>query len=219
MRAGLPSRVAHELRTPLGVLTTAHAQLAGLPPSDDTAARMLEMAQRATAQLIRIADRMSVLARAEHGFSAASLPQTELEPAARAAVDTVTRCRRRRNVTLELDDAPAWSAQVRADRPLLTFALAELVDNAVRYASARVVVSACAEGSTVQVRVRDDGPGIEAAARLHFGQGEGAPDAKSGLGVGTWLAREIARSFGGDLRVLRDAGPTEVALELPVVRI
>lgn len=101
--------------------------------------------------------------------------------------------------------------------------LFNLVDNAAKYAPStqdpRIVVRAVQHGRSIEVRVRDFGPGIAAKERRKIfepfakAQADEA-GAKPGIGLGLALCRRLARSMGGDL-TLESADPgSEFVLRL-----
>lgn len=108
----------------------------------------------------------------------------------------------------------------RVHRELLGQALANLIDNAMKYGTSRIIVSASSVGDMVTISVADDGPGIPEAQRpqalRRFGRLDAARS-ESGAGLGLSLAVAVARLHGGMLD-LRDNGPgLRVVLSLPVL--
>ncbi|MEZ5096623.1 MAG: ATP-binding protein [Nocardioides sp.] len=92
-------------------------------------------------------------------------------------------------------------------------ALQPLLENAARMAGS-VSVTARRADSRVEVLVTDDGPGVPEELRdALFTPGVSAGGGGSGLGLA--LARRVARSLGGDARLVRPVGPTVFAVELP----
>jgi signal transduction histidine kinase len=91
------------------------------------------------------------------------------------------------------------------DQGRLERLLVNLVDNAVRYASSSVVVSARREGAWAELSVADDGPGIPSADRERaFGRFTRLDDARSrdgaeagGAGLGLAIVRATAQAYGG----------------------
>jgi signal transduction histidine kinase len=89
--------------------------------------------------------------------------------------------------------------------------LANLLDNAVKYSPAggEVEIEALARNGTIDVEVRDRGPGV--APEHHtliferFGRVSGE-QAKPGTGLGLFIARSIAEAHGGSLDVQSEPG-------------
>src|SRR5208282_6715108 len=124
-------------------------------------------------------------------------------------------------------DAPA-AAPVRGNRELVSQALANLVDNAIKYAGpkrndmnnapAEIVVGAGEDGERITLTVADHGPGIPAADRdrvverfVRLEQSRSEP----GSGLGLSLASAVARLPGGELK-LEDNHPGLCStIELP----
>ena len=105
---------------------------------------------------------------------------------------------------------PKWTAE----------AVCNLIDNAIKYTPAgRVAVSARAYELFARVDVEDTGPGIpeEELSRLfqRFYRGENAAGAE-GVGVGLYLARQIAQGQGGYVKAFSRPGRgTKFSLFLP----
>jgi signal transduction histidine kinase len=99
-------------------------------------------------------------------------------------------------------------------------ALANLVDNAVRHASTRVEVRAYEDGPAVAVSVSDDGSGIPAAERERVFERFTRLEPGRGLGLGLYIARQLARAQGGDLLLTdaRHAAGARFELRLPLRR-
>ena len=97
-------------------------------------------------------------------------------------------------------------------------ALAPLVDNARRHARSEVRLELGAADGRVWIAVRDDGPGIDPDLKERaFDPGVRGADAHGdGVGLGLPLARRLARSCGGEIRVGDGPGGCFV-LELPAV--
>jgi len=100
---------------------------------------------------------------------------------------------------------------VPADRDRLRQALANLVDNAIKYtpANGRVDVSAAADGAVVMIRVADTGRGIPAQDlprifdRLYRGD---ESRTTRGLGLGLSLVRASVEAQGGSVTVKSNPG-------------
>jgi signal transduction histidine kinase len=213
-RRVLPSRIAHEIRTPLGVLLGALSQIE--PTSTNT--KTLELARRALAQLTRLSDRLSLLSRAASGFAdGLEVQPVAIGEAVQQAVQVVQESRRRRGVTVH-NEVPPADVRVSADPRMLVAAIAEIVDNAVRHASSRVDVSIAVQDDRAVVTIDDDGPGLDDARRAALFQsslGHGRP---GGLGLGTWLAQAIVTRFAGEVRAPATPERTRFEVLVPTVR-
>ncbi|MEY2853778.1 MAG: hypothetical protein RL030_910, partial [Pseudomonadota bacterium] len=106
------------------------------------------------------------------------------------------------------------SARVRLDAARIQFMLKNLVGNALRYSSAQdgpVDLTVRIEADRVEFQVRDQGPGIPLDQRAHIGEPFFRSDHSrtrdtGGTGLGLYLARQIARAHGGDLRLVDPEG-------------
>ena len=114
---------------------------------------------------------------------------------------------------------------IRGDRARLRQVLGNLIENAVKYSpeGGEVRVSAAARNGSVQIDVRDSGPGIprDQQARIFekFGRVDVPGASKPGTGLGLFIARSIAEAHGGSLEVTSGAGPgATFTLSLPVGR-
>jgi signal transduction histidine kinase len=155
--------IAHDLRTPLGRIRSRLEE--ALRPGDG-AAEVVEAGRFAIQQvdeLIQMLDTLLQIAEAESG--------------ARPQSFTIVRLSQVVSDVVELYDAAAEEAKIRlvseisgdpltlGDKNLLTSAVANLVDNALKYAGkeATVLVRASRDRETVSILVQDNGPGIPAA--------------------------------------------------------
>jgi signal transduction histidine kinase len=181
---------AHSLRTPLaGLVAQLEVALASAPESQE---RRLTLALEAARRLNGVIAALLAMGRA-----AAPVRSRRFAPAELASVLAG------RQIAVDasgLERAPAFTGDV----DLLSVALANLVDNAVRHGARAVRVDAAIVDQQHELRVADDGPGVaaEQLARLRsaMAQGSGA-----GLGLGLALAAAVARSHGGVL--LLDSPP------------
>jgi signal transduction histidine kinase len=204
------AEMAHELRTPLSHVR-GEAELA-LRAADGggTARPALEAILRGTDRMAAVIETLMVAARGE-----ARGPGGEADAlaVARTALEAVAPAAQARGVGVRVVPG-AGPVRVGVDAELAAQALHPLLDNAVRHARSAVRVSAHADGDVV-ICVRDDGPGVAAAeADAIFEPGRSGAD---GPGLGLALARRLARSCGGDVRVVPGADGGRFDLRLPGV--
>jgi two-component system, OmpR family, sensor kinase len=194
------SHAAHELRTPLTSLRIEleHALRTGVDRSDYESA--LRGALDSSRRLSELAEDLLQLARVKASTESAQIDIAE--PLADAISD-VAPLGRSRDVFIVKD---AISGLVLGDRRGLARLLRNVLENAVRFSpsTGRVRVSVEAADDGVDIGVSDEGPGIEAddVERIFepFARGARNRDPE-GTGLGLTIARELARSYGGDVRV------------------
>ncbi len=199
------------MRSPLGVITGALRQDdADLDPA--IRARMLDIAARAATKIEYLADRLALAGRLQSD-AAPSMVACELAELVRAAVTRIETLRARRGVTVDVGEPPD-DVRVIGDPPLLTAAVSELVDNALRFAKTRVRVDVQLDEGHACVRVEDDGAHLD-ATQVEAGWTRDQPlSDRSGLGIGLWLATTIAQHHGGRVTLHADS-PTVFVLTLP----
>ncbi|GGK63141.1 hypothetical protein Sme01_05270 [Sphaerisporangium melleum] len=202
----LVEETSHELRTPLSVLVTNTEVLLAHPsPTVEVYRQGLDRSRRAIARLEATIDELLVEARARARV-------IERHPADLAAIvrDVLDEARvpaAAKDIRLQVTGPPSVACAV--DRPTVRRAVANLVDNAIRYAPAGTVVEVDVgrTESAAVVTVTDHGPGIPAAQQERIFQRfwRGRPDTP-GTGLGLPIALQIARAHGGALTV-RSPGP------------
>lgn len=201
--------ISHQMRTPLAVIdSTAQRMLARPAPADqaEVAAAMLRV-RRQVGRLLHFMDQ-AVLA----GAVETRIPEVELRPV--PADDLIAMIMAHEGLQDRRDRLvlpPPGSAPVRAlcDRELAFHALANLIENALKYSPHHSPVelhAAQIDGMAV-ISVTDHGGGVPAAEQAaifqRFRRGSTAGD-RPGTGIGLWLARRLAEVQGGTVRVVSD---------------
>jgi signal transduction histidine kinase len=197
--------VSHELRTPVATIRGAvENQLHGIGGAiSDMQRRQLEIVSRSTARLGRLIENLLDMTRLEAGRFSVSFRPMDLCSALRHAVESVRSLAARAGiiVDLELPDAPL---SMTADHDRVIQVTINLLDNAMRFASSRVVVSARARGNDAEIRVEDDGPGIPSGEGERIFERFTTRDAigtKSHMGLGLSIVRAIVEAHGGTVRL------------------
>ena len=209
---GFVASASHELRTPLALMK-GELELAlreGRSPDELRAA--LRSAAEETDRMARLSEDLLVLARADEG----RLPVRPEPLALDELLESTARrfAARAREEGRELRVADAGGVRVEADRLRLEQALANLVDNALRYGEGTVELGAASENGAVTLRVRDHGPGFPPELADHaFERFTRADRARSrgGTGLGLAIVDAVARAHGGRTGV----SGSEVWIELP----
>jgi signal transduction histidine kinase len=207
----LTAEISHELRTPLSRLL-AEVELAlrpGRAPDDQRAA--LEAVRAHAREMGKTLDALLAAARARGDRDA----RGDAAAAAARAVAAAQPAAAAHGVALELR-RPAGPVTVAAEPELVERALAPLLDNACRYAKARVDVAVRRVDGTVELVVHDDGPGVAPAERERIFEAgvRGNDHPSGGAGLGLALARRLAAAGGGEVAYADAPGGTFV-LRLP----
>jgi signal transduction histidine kinase len=218
--------IAHDLKTPLTRLRNRaeEALRSGKNESDYRAA--LEATIEESDELIRTFNALLMIARAESGQASTPMLEFDAAEAAHGVAELYEPLADEKGLTLKVEtDA---SLPVRGNRELVTQALANLVDNAIKYAGgngaeaggppAEILIETTNDGDHVRLSVSDCGPGIPEGDRervvTRFVRLERSRS-EPGAGLGLSLVSAVARLHGGEL-VLEDNKPgLKVTLVLP----
>ena len=192
---------AHELRTPIAAIRT-QAQVAQAEPDEAFRHHALQATIAGCDRASRLVDQLLTLSQLEAGALPAAGP-VDLAGVVRHTVAELASQAIRKEQSFELDADEA--CMVAADPVLLRVLIRNLVDNAIRYNSARasVKVSVARVADRVRMIVEDSGPGLSEAARARLGErffrvlGTG----QSGSGLGWSIVRRIAGVQDATLRV------------------
>ncbi len=216
--------MSHELRTPLtaviGLSDLMETEVLG--SMNEKQRRNLGRIKAAAWHLVRIIDEVLSFSRSEAGKERLNVGDADLARVVRDVVDLIQPTAERERVEAWLD-LPEPSIPMRTDAGKLAQIVTNLVGNAVKFARSEVIVTVEAGDAWVDLRVRDDGPGMP-SDRLEeifepFRQLDGSTTRKKGgTGLGLTIARRQARLLGGDVLVESrpDAGST-FTLRLPRV--
>jgi signal transduction histidine kinase len=214
----LTADAAHELRTPLAVLST-QAQVARRASSDAARDEALDAIVAGSERAARLAEQMLTLARLESGQGAGALQRADLREMVRTVIAEAAPRALAKGLDIALEEGPTVELDCHA--ALLAVLARNLVDNAVRYtpAGGRVRVAVHGTGAIACLEVSDDGPGVptQELGRLgaRFHRLAAAGEAGSGLGLSIVL--RIAELHRGRVRFAPGPGGAGLAVgvELP----
>jgi signal transduction histidine kinase len=204
--------LAHALKTPLSVLTNE----AGAEKSQ-LALKVMEQARVMRDQVSLYLDRARRAARAQTVVSV-----TEVEPVLQALARTIMRINKDRDI--KIDVAVPKGLKFRGEAQDLEEMAGNLIDNASKWAAAKVRVTAqpyAAEGARTffVMNVEDDGPGLpEDKWQEALQRGRRLDETKPGSGLGLSIVTETAGMYGGKLELGRAAlGGLKAMLRLPAI--
>ena len=220
--------IAHDLKTPLTRLRNRCEEALRAGESEPQYREALQSTIEESEALITTFNALLMIARAESGQVRDDMVAFDAAEIVRGIGELYEPLADDKGLRLEVETGPA--AWVRGNRELISQALANLVDNAIKYGAsggsvvdghpAEIVLKASDRGDRVLLSVADNGPGIAEADRgrvlerfVRLEQSRSEP----GSGLGLSLASAIARLHGGEL-ILTDNHPGLVsALSLPRV--
>ncbi len=205
--------VSHEFRTPLAVISAVLENL-HLGGSEQQRQQRYQKIQRATDRLVVLTDNCLADARLSADSLYIDLQPTDLLELIRSAAMVVDISDRHAWV-LTLDHRPLSEDDSRqlltvADGGLLRIALSNILDNAVKYsAGGKIRVDVSCWPGEYSITVTDEGPGIPAALAEkifdRYSRGDVADKAaQRGTGLGLYVARQIARAHGGEVRLMTE---------------
>ncbi|MGW6055956.1 ATP-binding protein [Streptomyces sp. NPDC055189] len=199
IRTALLAAVSHDLRTPLAGIKAAVSSLRSddVAWSEEDQAELLEGIEDGADRLDHLVGNLLDMSRLQTGTVTPLIREIDLDEVVPMALGGVP------DGSADLD-IPETLPMVTVDKGLLERAVANIVENAVKYSldAEPVLVSASALGDRVELRVVDRGPGVPDAAKDRiFEPFQRYGDAPRGAGVGLGLAvaRGFVESMGGTL--------------------
>jgi signal transduction histidine kinase len=193
------SRVAHDLRSPLGIVMHVVQRLEadlGAQLNDEQRA-LVRLGTRGVKRLQGFVERVSLLSDLELDELDLNLQPLDLGQLVRRCVDT---SEPRSEVSISYE-APENACIVLGDDKHLSRAVRELLSNAVAHARRHVRVGVVAEPAGAALYVEDDGPGVSREARDTMYRRFVVREAHGGLGVGLSIVRDLTRAHSGEIRL------------------
>jgi two-component system phosphate regulon sensor histidine kinase PhoR len=209
IRKDFVANVSHELRTPItsikGFVETLRDEAEG---GGGNNGRFLEIIGRHVDRLDAIIEDLLYLSRIEEdsertsivleSYPVAGILQQSIETCRQAAAD------KKVEVGLRVDEP----LTVRVNRRLIEHAVANILDNAIKYSDAEsiVEVTSARDGGEVVISVRDSGPGISEEHRSRIFERFYQVDKSrgrelGGTGLGLSIAKHIVQAHGGTIAV------------------
>jgi signal transduction histidine kinase len=206
--------LAHALKTPLAILTDEANRLESRSEAE-SAAVILQQSQRMQRQIdYQIARARAAASRSVPGVVAPVLPTVS------SIITAMKRLYDAKKLRMDVDIEAGCAAL--CDPMDLSEMLANLIDNACKWAAETVAIRAYTDESKSQVviAVEDDGPGLPAEAMdVVFRIGERLDEQVPGSGLGLPIVRDLAQLYGGEIRLENSLkGGLRAILKLPQAR-
>ena len=220
--------IAHDLKTPLTRLRNRAEEALRSAKNEADYREALEATIDESDGLIRTFNALLMIARAESGQGREDMADVDAAEIVRGVADLYEPVADDRGLGIAID-APT-PVTVRGNRELISQALANLVDNAIKYADpgppavngapAPIEITVRGEGDRILLAVADHGPGIPPADRgrvvgrfVRLERSRSQP----GSGLGLSLASAVAHLHGGELRLEDNKPGLRAVIELPRV--
>lgn len=218
--------IAHDLKTPLNRLRNRAEAALRDPRGDNAHKEGLERTIEEADELIKTFNALLLIARLEAGAVEENSETFDLGALVQDVAELYQPVAEEAGLSLSI--AAAEGPMIRANKQLIGQAVANLIDNAMKYgrhpgaalaSTAAIEVVVVAFESSVEIAVGDHGPGISAADRervlkrfVRLEQSRTLP----GTGLGLSLVAAVARLHKGALRLEDNAPGLRVILSLPV---
>jgi two-component system phosphate regulon sensor histidine kinase PhoR len=202
------SNVSHELKTPLSIISMFGEMLAsGRVKGQAQATEYAETIWRESVRLARLIDNVLDFAKIERGVDIYEFAPGDVGEIVGNAVELSTHRLNAASMTCSADIPPELPL-ARVDQNALTLAVLNLIDNAIKYAAdgKRIDVTVRAVANRLEIRVKDEGPGIEPDEherifeRFYRARAVRLKPIR-GSGIGLALVERIATAHHGGVRV------------------
>jgi len=222
-RSGFLGNISHELKTPLTIIKGFVITLLGSPGIPKEWEHSLELINRETDRLTRLVNELLELTRLRTGRVNFQFTRTNLREILVNVYTGLVPKAEHAGLSLYLNIPPTLPA-IWADADRIKEVCINLIDNALKYCTSggRVEVEAIEKPETVEVYVRDNGPGIASEEIPYLFERffrAGSPQKAKGTGLGLAIVKEIVEAHKGIITVSSTVGQgSTFTIILPVRR-
>jgi two-component system sensor histidine kinase KdpD len=218
LRNSLLTAISHDLRTPLTALVGL-AESMRLAEGRERLMQAIDEICDEAGRLSRLVDNLLDMARLQTGAIKLRLEWQSIEEIVGCALYSLRFALHHHRVETRI---PAELPLLRCDASLIERVIANLLENAAKYVppGGRIHISAEVSDDWLQVRVEDDGPGVNAEVAIFdkFSRGN-VESAIPGVGLGLAICRSIVEAHGGQLWQQRSAaGGAAFHFSLPLIK-
>jgi signal transduction histidine kinase len=208
LKADFVANVSHDLKTPLSLIRVFGETLEmGRVPDEATRQEYYQVITRESERLSRLIDNVLDFSRIEGGERRYDRVPVSVEPLVRETLETFAYVLTQGGFKVEVV-VPPDVPEVPMDGDAIGQALANLIDNAIKYSKERRVlrIEAAVQDRQLTLSVTDEGIGIarEEQGRIFtkfYRVGHSDTQGRRGSGVGLALVRHVAEAHGGRVTV------------------
>jgi signal transduction histidine kinase len=224
LKADFVANVSHDLKTPLSVIRMfAETLELGRVADEPTRREYYRVMTQESERLSRLIENVLDFSRIEGGRRVYVRRPTAVEPLIRETLDAFSYPLTQQGFKVDVDVAPDLP-EIAVDADAIAQALANLIDNAIKYAGDRkaIRIDARVDGDRLAITVADEGVGIPKAEHQRIFEkfyrvGASETQARRGSGVGLALVRHIVEAHDGDVRVdSREGEGSRFTIRLPL---
>ena len=222
-QSDLISELVHEIRTPLGSISTVAylLQRDDLPP--DQRAKLVKTIQQETQRLHQMASNFLDIARLESGRIYFRAEPILLPALIKSCIEVLQPMAEEKNMVIE-HHVESSNLTIEADKEKITQVLTNLLSNAIKYnhLDGKVVISAFqSDEGMVQIDISDTGIGMSPDDLSHlferFFRATQAMGIAEGTGLGLSICKQIVEAHGGTIKATSELGEgTTFSIRLPV---
>ena len=196
--------IAHDLRTPLAELRSSLEEMVVTRPAGEELYDGIAGAVEDVDRVIGIFNALLRLAEIDAGAKRSGFIEVNLAELAARAAEFYRPAAELKGITLDFRDNAA-SATLSGDAVLLSQAVSNLIDNALKFTpnAGHIRIETSLAGEGVEISVGDDGPGVPDSEKKRvverFYRGDNSRSTTPGVGLGLTLVSAIASLHGGRL--------------------
>jgi two-component system sensor histidine kinase RegB len=195
---GLAAAAAHELGTPLSTITVIAKELENAIPPDAPHGEDVRLLREQTRRCRDILGKLTELSRGGAPFDRMPI---------RNLMEEVVAPHRDLGIAVDARVARRSGPEpVGARNPAILYGLGNLMENAVDFATSQVTIEAAWDADSVDISIRDDGPGFAPDIMARIGEpyvtsraDTGSDEERSGLGLGFFIAKTLLERSGATL--------------------